>query len=94
MAHYELQTGTVDAITLPAFGKATHYHAAELVGDDGAIAAVVLEPTARHEHRADWDETAFRDAIRSTLRELAYEGSDSYSIVWDPARDQTEAELL
>jgi len=94
MAAYTVKSGTVDTIRLVAYEPHTHHIAAELVGDDGTIAAVVLEPEARADRRADWDEYQWREDVRQVLRELAYEGSEGYTLVWDPGRDQTEEEPL
>jgi hypothetical protein len=92
----------MDTWTMGQFGPTTKLYAAELVRSDGYIVAVVLEPEAR-EH--DWEhEDAFRDVVRARAAELypsdyiadpdEQDYGQTISLVWDPARDQTEEELL
>lgn len=90
---YSVRSGVVDEVTLDGYTM-THFEAAEIVDNDGCRAAVFLEPAERSE--PGWDEAAFRSRVRAVARELAYENghAESWTLVFDPARDQQEEEPL
>jgi hypothetical protein len=102
MAQYEIASGLVDEITLPEFGPATHYEAAEIVSSQGMRAAIFREPQARTERSSgewsDEQEQAFREAVREVAHDLDYQDgsndNEPYSLVFDPARDQAEEEII
>lgn len=92
MTEYTVKSKGVDEVSVLGFGELTHFEAAEIVGDDGWRACVFLEPQERQE---GWDrEEEWRQAVREIAKDLAYEGSDEYYLVFDPARDQQEEEVL
>jgi hypothetical protein len=63
-----------------------------------AIVAIVPEPDARANDDADWDEDAWREAVRAAVLD-AWGEPDSQNpveiiIQWDPGRDKGEDETV
>ena len=54
--------------------------------------AVIAEPEARARHAREWDEEAFRAAVRALIAEWDTEPGDV--IQWDQGRDRCEEETI
>ena len=64
---YRIRPGTIDQIEISCFGELSDGEAAVVLNDLGGRQAVVLEPVARAEKTAGWDEDAWRDAVTAVL---------------------------
>lgn len=99
MTSYTFKPGYVDEVTMDDFGPVGDFDAAEIVDADGRVFVVVKEPAARTEHGQGFDDTAFRQAVRAMAVEVVgpdseFNGVLPVSLVFDPARDNTEEEVI
>ena len=80
--------GHYEAITLTAWGEATHLDAAHIVyGEE--IGAVILEPVGRSDGWGEDDEHNFRSDVRALVATFEDEPD---LIQYDPGRDRAEDE--
>lgn len=78
------------------FGNLSDYLTAAEVVNRGFTTILIYNPIDRLEH-VDWTdekEAAWKDAVRSVLRQEIDEPGPDCWLVWDPGRDQTSHEAL
>ena len=84
-------TGTIDALEMKGYSRASNYDAAHIIDPDGRIVLRVLEPESRRMDDS-FPEELFRQDVRDALRKVT-EVIPPYTIQWDPGRDNAEEEF-